>query len=65
MWDNPVPDDGHCFNFKIRALVECNGYVFAESEEEAIEMIKHRKWDEVDIESNTLDDIDIIKIEEE
>ena len=49
MWDNPVPEEKRkCYVFEITAVAKAKGYVWAETREEAEELINRKEYDEID-----------------
>ena len=52
-----------CFNFEGYAVVKLKGYVWAKDIKEAIDLINNKKYDDVDMEIENIEDIS--KIEED
>lgn len=52
-----------CFNFEGYAVVKLKGYVWVKDINEAIDLIKNKQYDEVDMEIENIEDIS--KIEED
>lgn len=52
-----------CFNFEGYAVVKLKGYVWAKDINEAIDLINNKKYDEVDMKIENIEDIS--KIEED
>ena len=49
MWDNPVPEEKRkCYVFEITTVAKAKGYVWAETREEAEELINQKEYDEID-----------------
>ncbi len=54
-----------CFNFDITVTINAKGYVFARNEDEAINLINSKQWDEVTVDYRTIENINITKIKED
>lgn len=50
-----------CFNFKGYGVVKLKGYLWAKDINEAIELIENKKYDEIDIEIENIEDINWIE----
>ena len=49
MWDNPVPEEKcKCYVLKAKVCATIDGYVWAETREEAEELINQKEYDEID-----------------
>ena len=49
MWDNPVPEEkSKCYVFKAKVCATIEGYVWAETREEAEELINQKDYDELE-----------------
>lgn len=59
------PKETPCFNFKVAVTVTMNGYVFAETEEKARELILEKNWDEADFDSLTVEVEEVLSLEED
>lgn len=58
-----LKENEKCFNFEGYAVVKLKGYVWANDINEAYKLIKNKKYDEVDMKIENIEDIS--KIEED